>query len=233
MNTNDQNNQPKPNNVVDCDPVWQRLANRPPPPYPVQFEQCFVRDLRRHIAEQVALGFGSSDQIAKDAVDVFTGDLRRLVAIILPEVIDAQLQAEVSWPAVTDCDELDAAFQELKLTGILCEHNCGFDPGDGSEEMEHSMDEELRGYAFYDCQQAMFVRDRKFLDLFFDINHKLDPLPDEKTIGQDIVAALQRHGLNPEWDDNTKSFIRVPIDWKRRWTGKGTTEPDEENSEPK
>jgi hypothetical protein len=224
--------QPGVNNDTQCDPRWLEVRERAAKsPFTMRWEPCFVKDLRRHITEQVALGFLSKDEIPKDAVEVYTIDLKGLVAMIVPEVIATQLQAETTWPAVTDFDKLDASFQELEVKGIVCRHNWGFGSGEGCNDMLDIMEDDSRGYAFYDVQEALFVISRKSLRLTFGVNEELDPLPDVKSVGQDIVDALKRHGLDPKWDGDEDSFIEVPIDWKRRWSGKGEQELDEQNPE--
>ena len=37
-----------------------------------------------------------------------------------------------------------------------------------------------------------------------------------RQIGREIVDALQRHGLKPDWDGRSDTRIYVPMKWKRR-----------------
>jgi hypothetical protein len=36
------------------------------------------------------------------------------------------------------------------------------------------------------------------------------------SVGNEIIDALQRHGLKTEWDGNWSNRIGVNLDWKRR-----------------
>jgi hypothetical protein len=40
-------------------------------------------------------------------------------------------------------------------------------------------------------------------------------------VGNELIDALQRHGLKTEWDGNWSKRIAVKLDWKRRLTDVG------------
>lgn len=81
-------------------------------------------EMRGHIQRKTAAGFYSMADIETSAIEVFSDDqepevLRPIAERLTREITAAHLAAQEQWPAVTDCDLLDRAFQELELAGIV------------------------------------------------------------------------------------------------------------------
>jgi hypothetical protein len=90
--------------------------------------QQTIDDLRAYIQRKTAAGFDSPQQIEIAALEVFSDDqepavLRPIAERLTREAVAAHLGVENQWPAVTDCDLLDRAFEELERAGIVSRKN--------------------------------------------------------------------------------------------------------------
>jgi len=83
-----------------------------------------MNDTETYIANQIRLivwsGLSVPDEVQDIITDILEDDadeemLRGLVA----EEFRRKADAEKSWPEVTDCDKLDAAFQKLNEKGVI------------------------------------------------------------------------------------------------------------------
>ncbi|MEM7703856.1 MAG: hypothetical protein AAF251_18110 [Pseudomonadota bacterium] len=180
---------------------------------------------REYLAEKFALGC-ERDEARAYALEVLAGEmseeeLAAEVDAFLPEV-EAERTAEMAtWPAITDCDRLDEAFADLKASGLLAEQNfwcCGTcalsDINATLKKAKKSGGEVPRGYTFYheqDTEQAVWGNG-------VCLNYGAEQRGDAASvaIGREVVATLERHGLQPEWDGDLDKRILVPLDWKRR-----------------
>ncbi len=175
------------------------------------------------IRTQVALGIDTFDGIVWTGVDYLADETGSDVSD--PEVIgrvwqitDEQftehLAAQTSWPAITDSDRLTGAFRDLDLAGIVarevftCCQNCGnAEIGD-----EFSRGQKPRGFVFYHEQDAERGVDGEGVYLAYNGF-------DQAAIGAEVVAALRRRGLQPQWNGSTATRILLPLSWQRRRTG--------------
>jgi hypothetical protein len=185
-----------------------------------------IEDMRRFISRQVAGGFRSAADIKTEGVEVFAeGDnrsaLRPISERLTEEAIHEQLAAQKEWPAVTDCDLLDRAFGELERAGIVarqnfsCCGNCGSIEILGEMSKAQGAGAKVRGYAFYHMQDTDSAAGGYGLLLNYGAAER-----DGESgvrIGNEIVDALQRHGLKTEWDGSWSKRIAVKLDWKRRF----------------
>jgi hypothetical protein len=95
--------------------------------------QQTIEDMRNYIQRRITAGFDTAEAIEDSAVEVFSDDqgsgvLRPIAERLTREAIAAHLAAQEEWPAVTDCDLLDRAFEELERAGIVSRQNftcCG------------------------------------------------------------------------------------------------------------
>ena len=149
--------------------------------------------------------------------------------------VDAQLaalrQEQQGWPAVTDCDRLDAAFAALRQQGIVCLPHAGDTPGDGLAAFRQAlaaMPEHERarvtGYCFFHGQDLARALSDHLLWLTFG-PHPQQKLPQQKACAQQtgrlIAAALENEGLRAEWSCNGSSaggerICVQPFTWQRR-----------------
>src|SRR5688572_18405795 len=101
-------------------------------------------DLRQWVHSLVWMGEYLADEIPlliEDSLGV--GD--KVDWDWLRDVIAAEIAAkralEKTWPAVTDWDRLDRAFQALQEQGVIALHLAGFTQSDGMEEVEDDYEE--------------------------------------------------------------------------------------------
>ena len=131
----------------------------------------------------------------------------------------AKREAEVTWPPVTDCDRLDAAFNALNGMGIIALHNAGYTISDGisdvSEVLAASDRDKIKGYCFYHEQDLERAVDGHGLMLAFgDI---ADTAAGKRAVGELVKAELERRGFVVEWDGVAEKRIDLPgIVWQRR-----------------
>jgi hypothetical protein len=131
----------------------------------------------------------------------------------------AKREAEATWPAVTDCNRLDAAFDALNGIGIIALHNAGYTISDGisdvSEVLAESDRDKVKGYCFYHEQDLERAVDGHGLWLAYgDI---ADTAAGKRAIGELVKAELERRGFVVEWDGDEEKRIDLPrIVWQRR-----------------
>ncbi len=186
-----------------------------------------LADIRGHIARDIAGGFRDRDAIIEGTTEVFADNLAEdVVARVVPALYDEALaeyhEAQKAWPAVTDCDRLDAAFDALNVRGIMARHDwwccqtCGHGamPEESDRLAAAAPDLEVRGYAFYHNQDTESVVDDGSLRLAYGATEPgAEPA---EAIGREIVAVLREHGLAPRWDGTVATRIAVKLIWQRR-----------------
>lgn len=186
--------------------------------------------IRQFIAERLAGGFLSPEEIAEAALEydeeIDTAVSGPIVERLLPDLIREKLAAQATWPVVTDCDKLDAALNELTKAGIVCRQNftccqnCGFAEIGAEIEDEAARGIKPRGLAFYhqqDTDGAAEGDGRHGLHLSFAaIAGDADHEPAALRIAHEIVATLASHGLTCDWDGTLGRRIAVNLNWQRR-----------------
>jgi hypothetical protein len=180
-----------------------------------------LEDLRTHVRERVAAGFDGEEDIIESGVDYLYDEapedtLRFYSEQFTREELKIHEAQQATWPEVTDCDRLDKAFAELEESGIVARQNftccqtCGNAEIDDELNAAKEKGRTPHGYTFYHMQDTESAVNGAGLYLAYA----------GKTGGGDvareIIAALERHGLKPEWDGSVETRILVPIDWKRR-----------------
>ncbi len=184
-----------------------------------------LEDLRQFVDSQVAGGFADREGIVQGAIDYLgeEADEETLTAhaeLYTAEAMSRHWLEQDKWPAVTDCDRLDAAFAELEQKGIvsrqdyLCCGTCG--EYEIHEEMEKVAVTGLpvRGYVFYHMQDTDSAVEG--YGLCFNYGSIDDLTESAINVGHEIVSILKKHSLKPTWDGNIGKRIQLPMDWKRR-----------------
>lgn len=183
-------------------------------------------DLHNAIRQRIAAGFLSFDEVIEDAVD-FLADatvdievLRAQAESIAATLLHEHKLSERTWPAVTDCDRLRAAFASLEAQGILCRENytcCGTCGGAeilGELEDVFADGREVSGYAFYHQQDTESAVDGSGLYLAYGA---VAAGPEAAVaIGKVVAKALLEQGLTVSWDESFEMRIGVAMDWKKR-----------------
>jgi hypothetical protein len=126
-----------------------------------------------------------------------------------------------NWPAVTDCDLLDQAFEALNERGIVALQNAGNTQSDGYEDVrqaykESADPERILGYCFYHGQDLERAVRGGGLFLAFG---PIDPKDEEARgaeIGGIIKRELERVGFHVKWNGTFSERIHLPkIVWQR------------------
>jgi Domain of unknown function (DUF6891) len=86
--------------------------------------QQTIEEMRGYIQRKTAAGFDPPEDIPACAVEAFSDEqaaevLRPIAQQLTSEAVEAQLAAQERWPAVTDCDLLDRALEELERAGVV------------------------------------------------------------------------------------------------------------------
>jgi hypothetical protein len=181
--------------------------------------------MRHTIERDIAAGFQSPDEIAREAIELYSDDqppsvLAPIAERLTAEAIAKHSKAQATWPAVTDCDRLDKAFAKLNQRMIVARQNfsdcgtCGVAEIAEEMEKEQKPGQKVRGYTFYHMQDTERAVEGGGLYLNYG------SIDDEEKIAlevaNEIVDVLQGEGLETEWDGTWQKRIRVKLDWKRR-----------------
>jgi hypothetical protein len=181
--------------------------------------------LRERIRSDVAMGFYDEDVILKDLPGHFEDEIdpaviRREAPHLLRQALAEHAAAEAIWPAVTDCDRIDAAFAELEEAGVIARQNysCCMTCGSAEifDEMVAAQDAgaPVRGYAFYHVQDTEAAIEGRGIHLGYGAAEEGEAAA--LAIGREIVATLEAHGLRTDWNGSWDRRIGVALDWKRR-----------------
>ena len=126
--------------------------------------ETILADIRSCASKRVKEGFEDEEAIIQALTDQCEdeynrNDLRPHIARITRELLQEHLHAQADWPASTDCDKLDTAFDRLEQQGIVarqnftCCQNCGHTEID--DEITKALNvREVKGYVFYHMQDT-------------------------------------------------------------------------------
>ncbi|MEP9358832.1 hypothetical protein [Sphingomonas sp. KR3-1] len=200
-------------------------AELAPPAAPPEERDEWVRD---QIRRDVASGFYDEDAILTNAADAFADDftpeeLRPLAQQALRQALAEQRAAERHWPDETDCDRLDAAFAQLEEDGVVarqnfsCCGNCGATEIWDEVRAVEDTGTDVRGYAFYHMQDTEGAVEGN--GLYLNYGACAEGEDAALAVAREIVAELEAHGLETQWDGTWDKRIGVMLDWKRRRSG--------------
>lgn len=166
-------------------------------------------------------GFFTPDEVQEFIGDILEDDADEsmLRAAVDPE-FQKKAQDEKSWPAITDCDRLDAAFDEMEASGLIALQNAGYTMSDGHADVGDAYEardqSRIKGYCFYhgqDLERA--VAGDGLMLAFGDLE---EGKSQKAEIGQLVKSVFEKHGLAVSWDGDPEKRINLPkIDWKRRY----------------
>jgi hypothetical protein len=182
-------------------------------------------ELHSYIRRHVVAGYLQPAEIAAFAAEVFADELdevvlrhhaRRYTSAILAE----QRAEEATWPAVTDCDRLDAAFAALEREGVVarqqfsCCGSCGAAEIWGEMAAAEEAGLAVRGYVFFHLQDTEAAVEGE--GLYLSYGAVAEGPEAAEAIGRAVMDALEAKGLDPVWDGEWTRRIFVPIEWRRR-----------------
>ncbi|MCR9231503.1 MAG: hypothetical protein NXI29_10875 [bacterium] len=146
----------------------------------------------------------------------------KLVKQACDQRIQSWQREQKNWPAVTDCDRLDKAFEKLEEQGIISIQFAGNTQSDGYEIFEdtlhiHDHPASVIGYCFFHKQDLERVMDGKDLILSFGPVNPEDEKSRGPEIGKIIQQELEQAGLKVKWDGTFNERIRVTdMVWQKR-----------------
>lgn len=192
-------------------------------------------DASRQIRASLAAGFDSTESIRSRVLECLESEypddragMGETVSRLLADEIARRADEMRNWPQITDCDRLDAAFEELNRRGIMARHNWTCCNTCGQAEMP---DEFMRldgqfegvpivGYTFYDFQDVDAAVDGGDIYLNYGSTERAE---DEAAytkqcirIAEIISEMLRQHGLTVMWDGTYARKIGVTVKWQRR-----------------
>ena len=183
-----------------------------------------MNDTDKYILEAIRnwvwSGFYDATEVQEMIDDILEEDADEamLRAAVAPE-FEKKRAAEASWPAETDCDQLDETFAALDAQGVIALHNAGYTMSDGISDVAEVLHERgrsgVRGYCFYHGQDVeRAVAGGGLWIAFGDV----DDVPLQKTeIGKIVRAELEKQGFRVEWDGDPETRLYLPdLNWRRR-----------------
>ena len=176
--------------------------------------------LRTNAHQLVWAGFHDRAEIIEMLPDVSTAEVS---ASILAPLVDAEIvrkgEAERGWPGETDCDRLDAAFEELHTQGVFAQQYVGYTQSDGFQDVSEALAGEdegkYTGFCFFTAQDVdHLLEGERSLFLAFG-----DSEVGERAVevGHKICSVMRGAGFETQWDETPDTRIELKnIDWKRR-----------------
>jgi hypothetical protein len=190
------------------------------------FSAAHFDDLHEFVQLQVAAGYLPLAAIVDQAVEIFSdlvidpASARAAATAVADRAVAAHRGAQASWPPVTDCDRLDAAFTELDGAGVLarqhyrCCATCATQ--DILEELQQAdkAGRPARGYTFFHVQDTEHAVGGEALYLSYGTAETGSTAA--VAVGHEVVDTLRRHGLEPSWNGRVAHRICLPLQWQRR-----------------
>jgi hypothetical protein len=142
---------------------------------------------------------------------------------MLREAIDREFASkaidEASWPTLTDCDRLDAAFDDLYDRGVIAMHCAGFTLSEGDANARDAREElgedDFFGFCFYHEQDVKSALESRGIYLAFDSFD--DDSAARAKVGRVVKEALEAHGFKVTWNGDPGTRLIIPdFDWKQR-----------------
>ncbi|HSO37984.1 MAG TPA: hypothetical protein VLT33_35900 [Labilithrix sp.] len=187
-----------------------------------------LEDARTYVRALLREGYRAAAECTEIATESLSDELgETTAAALVPRIVDEESRALASamleWPSITDCDRLDAAFEDLEVRGIVARQNFSCCSNCGEAEIGAEIDSAeaegraVRGYTFFHMQDVERAVAGGVLRL------KYGPSPYDEAavvgIGREIQETLIRHGLRSPWNGSADECVAVELDWKRRPPG--------------
>ena len=158
--------------------------------------------------------------------DQYEGKLDPAEVAAAIDLATATLESEQSsWPAVTDCDRLDAAFDALNRRGVIAQQNSGYFQSDGYDDFEdayklHPNKSSVIGYCYYGEQDLERAMEGGGLSFYFGPANPKDEDTIGLEIGKIVREELERAGLQVKWSGLFAERINIPsMVWQKRRAG--------------
>lgn len=204
------------------------VANEPSTSKPeskVSDKSMLSAETKEEIALLVRTAFYGKDRMLEILCEEMhePGELDPNEVSIAIEAELAKLSAEQkSWPKVTDCDRLEAAFAALEKRGVIALHNAGYTQSDGHDDFREAYSRNpnkssIVGYCFYhgqDVERAIHGGGLYFA--FGPVDSSQEKIGGP-VVGKIVREELERSGLQVDWDGTFATRLNVPkFNWQRR-----------------
>lgn len=192
-----------------------------------------LEELATHIRQGLAEGFESPEAVSERAVKIVSDehddpDLANAARAILTKLLAEQKDEQRSWPAVTDCDRLDAAFEQLNAMGIMARHHWTCCSNCARAEMPDEFNRiggewqgvPIIGYVCYHQQDTESAVEGYGVYLGYGSTERA---PSEQVyeaqclkVAQTAIDVLVSRGLKVTWDGTYQKKPHVSLRWQRR-----------------
>jgi len=192
-----------------------------------------LQDAENAIRLGLAGGFDSHEVLIERATEILSeshkgADFKGVAAAALARMLQERQEEMRSWPEVTDCDRLDAAFEDLNAMGIMARHNwwCCGNCGSGAmpDEFERLdgvwQGVPIIGYVYYHEQDTERAAEGGGVFLGFGSMIETDSEEEYEAnsvlIARTAVQTLESHGLRVEWEGVITKRPCIVMNWQRR-----------------
>lgn len=192
-----------------------------------------LEELATHIRQGLAEGFQSPEAVCEQAVEIVCDehdepDLANAARAVLAKLLAERKNEQRSWPAVTDCDKLDAAFEQLNAMGIMARHHWTCCSNCAAAEMPDEFHRlggkwqgvPIIGYAYYHQQGSESAVDGAGVYLGFGSTERAPSAEVYKErslrVARTVREVLESHGLKVTWNGTYGEKPHVAMRWQRR-----------------
>lgn len=211
-------------------------AARPTPPAPVpglpdevwhEVHQLVGAGFDNHasLMDRIVATMGEALGIGDDVTDgsQLDDETRALLGDAIRQAFVQRFDEMPTWPAVTDCERLQAAFAALGRQGIVALENCGVTQKDGCDRAAQValVQDELGavvhdGYCFCHAQDVAHAVAGGGLCLAFG-SFRPERGDHPRVVGEAVVRACLDQGLAVDWNRSPDTRIVLPtFSWQRR-----------------
>ncbi|MCX3061107.1 DUF6891 domain-containing protein [Streptomyces beihaiensis] len=200
---------------------WSRLdmgsATEVPP---LDLDEREMSELEGRVRISLVGGYASRTELAELAEEyLVTADRRPVSREQAAAMVDRmwleRVAEQAAWEGETDPERLTRAFAALQSAGITARENFTCCRGCGQSEIGAEGGPEARGFVYFHTQCTESAAAGQGLMLLyggFDGSAETT-----RTIGVEVVAALDAVGLHTDWDEDPDRAITItPLDWRRR-----------------
>jgi hypothetical protein len=174
------------------------------------------------LAFAAEVGDMSEEDVLAEALAEYQTDPRAIAAAVGYAFMEKRAR-EVSFPLVTACDRIDAAFANLRKAGFVAIQAAGGSIEEGMAMVEAACateDEEDRwAFVFFHLEDIVKAIDHGCMKLEFGTiplaTGERGRWPAE-IAGDIVVEALHEAGLTTLWDGTASKRIQVQMVWQKR-----------------
>jgi hypothetical protein len=184
-------------------------------------ENQHAKQLENEVCSLLNIGFWTAEEILEFVTDDSKLS-RETCNSIVTRALEARKSEMLGWPAITDCEKLDTAFEQLDQTGIVARHCWHYSDIEGARSMSRYIEQcfpEAIGYVFYSreaMEHAIRFGSLKLIFLATDEWTWFDERPPTRefcTVRDAIAETLKRAALVVA---TTETTISIAMKWQRR-----------------